>query len=145
MFIKTVKWNPKHGVAILIALAVLLAVLVLLIGHGGDSDDPAAGNEERIKYLASCGWEVEPEPVETQQIVLPQELSGVIAEYNELQKSQGFDLSGFAGREATLYSYRVTNYPSGDIVLASLYVIEGRVVAGDIHSTALDGFMHTLM
>ncbi|MDO4750186.1 MAG: DUF4830 domain-containing protein [Eubacteriales bacterium] len=145
MFIKTVKWNPRKCIAILILMAVVLSVIILLLGKNDASDDPLKGNEERVEYLASCGWEVESEPVDTQQIVLPQELSDVFAEYNELQKKQGFDLSKFAGRQATLYSYRVTNYPSTDTVLANLYVVEGRVIGGDIHSTSLNGFMHTLM
>jgi hypothetical protein len=61
-----------------------------------------------------------------------------------MQKQQGCDLKRFAGKNATLYSYEVTNYPSSDVVVADLYIINNRVVAGDIHSTSLDGFMHTL-
>ena len=148
MVIKTIKWNKKLCVTALAALGVLLIVIVLL-ARGGDARGPtksreAFSNEARVLYLSNLGWEVFAEPVETQEIVLPQEFGGVFAEYNKLQKQQGFDLSRFAGDAATLYSYEVTNYPSADMVLANLYVIEGRVVGGDIHSTSLDGFMHAL-
>ena len=45
--------------------------------------------------------------------------------------------------DCTTYTYRIMNYPgTGDTVLAQLYIYKNRVVAGDIHSTALDGFMH---
>ena len=41
-----------------------------------------------------------------------------------------------------MYTYRVTNPEySEDEVLAVLYVLDGKVVGGDVHSTALDGFM----
>ena len=46
-----------------------------------------------------------------------------------------------------LYSLRVTNYPSYDgpgEVWATVLVRKGHVIGGDIHSTALDGFMHGL-
>ena len=41
-----------------------------------------------------------------------------------------------------MYSYRVTNEAyDGDEVLAVLYIRNGEVIGGDVHSTALDGFM----
>ena len=43
------------------------------------------------------------------------------------------------------YTYRVTNYEcSTDTVLAQLFVYRNRVIGGDIHATAMDGFMHGL-
>jgi hypothetical protein len=148
MIIKTVKWNKKLCVAILLALGVILVAIVLLSGLQSRAKEPgnkaAKSNAERVAYLAELGWEVKAEPVEQREIVIPQEFSVVFENYNELQKQQGFDLKRFAGKSAMLYSYEVTNYPSSDIVLADLYIINNRVVAGDIHSTALDGFMHTL-
>jgi hypothetical protein len=148
MIIKTVKWNKKLCVAILIGLGAVLVAVVLLsgaIGRGGNEAERAASNEDRVRYLAELGWEVGPEPLEEKEILIPQEFSGVFEEYNKLQKQQGFDLSRYAGKEATLYSYQVMNYPSPDTVLADLYIVGSRVVAGDIHSTALDGFMHALV
>ena len=43
------------------------------------------------------------------------------------------------------YTYQITNYPNTDqTVLVTLYVQGDRLIAGDIHSTALNGFMHGL-
>ncbi len=68
-----------------------------------------------------------------------------MAEYNALQLQQGFDLRRYGGLICSMYTYRVLNYPSGDEnVLAALFVYRNRVIGGDIHSTALDGFMHGL-
>ena len=75
-------------------------------------------------------------------MLIPRTFTSVFEEYNELQKSQGFDLSRYCGMELEMYSYRVTNAEyAGDEVLAVLYVKDGTVVGGDVHSTALDGFM----
>ena len=52
----------------------------------------------------------------------------------------GYELA-IAGAE----TYRVTNYEcSTDTVLAQLFVYRNRVIGGDIHATAMDGFMHGL-
>ena len=51
----------------------------------------------------------------------------------------------YAGETCTAYTYRVMNYEgSTDTVLAQLFVYRNRVIGGDIHATAMDGFMHGL-
>ena len=78
-------------------------------------------------------------------VTLPDEVSGVIAQYNALQKQQGFDLEPYAGKEIESYTYELMNYPNGEEgVVAQLFVYKGRAIAGDIHSSALGGFMHSI-
>ena len=44
-----------------------------------------------------------------------------------------------------MYRYRVKNYPSGEEnVIAQIIVLNYQVIGGDVHSSALDGFMHGL-
>ena len=101
--------------------------------------------EERTAYLASLGWEVDAASETGRDVVLPEELDGVLLQYNELQKQQGFDLEPWLGRECKSWSYTVTNYPSGEQgVIAQIFVCGGEVIAGDIHSAKLGGFMHSL-
>ena len=70
------------------------------------------------------------------------EIDGVLADYNDLQRRQGFDLRPYSGLGCTVYSYIVTNYETDEPVLCTIYLYKNRVIAGDIHSTSLDGFMH---
>ena len=154
MFVMTVKFNKKMAVAALIALAVLLAVIVIISGQNevGTSNSPGLRiggrirtNEDRIEYLQNLGYEVESEPISEKSIVIPTEFDDIFKEYNMLQRKQGFDLSQYGGLEAEQYTYRVINYPNtSDEVHAQLYTRNGQVIGGDIHSTALDGFMHGL-
>ena len=66
--------------------------------------------------------------------------------YNELQDSQGFDLSACCGKQVARYTYTVTNYPGRpEGVQANLYVCEGQPVAGDILCAGADGFQDTLV
>ena len=79
------------------------------------------------------------------ELVIPRCFNGFFGDYNARQKQQGFDLSTYAGETCTAYPYRVTNYEgSTDTVLAQLFVYRNRVIGGDIHATAMDGFMHGL-
>lgn len=145
------KFNRKTAVLIIIAVAVLLSAVVFLASSGDPEKNDVRSwglndNDDRLEYLSSLGWQVEAEPADTKTVVIPREFDAVYQDYNELQKSQGFDLSEYCGMEVTVYTYNVTNYPSSGngSVQAELYIKNGRVVAGDIHSTALDGFMHGL-
>ena len=103
-------------------------------------------NADRIAYLESMGWQVEEEPVETLQFLLPEKLEEPYLTYNELQDSQGFDLSACCGKQVARYTYTVTNYPGRpEGVQANLYVCEGQPVAGDILCAGADGFQDTLV
>ena len=137
------KLSKRSAVFIIIAAAVVLAVIVLICSGGSGSG--LTTTEKRVEYLASLGWDADPASETAKEIVLPETLGGVLAEYNELQKQQGFDLSTYAGETCTAYTYRVTNYEgTTDTVLAQLFVYRNRVIGGDIHATAMDGFMHGL-
>lgn len=135
--------NKRTAIFVIIAAAALLTAIILAFALPPEAD--AATTRGRVEYLAALGWEVDPQSEQREAILLPREFGEVLAEYNELQKSQGFDLSQYAGTDCLRYTYRVLNYPnSGETVLAQLFIRGSKVIAGDIHSTAMDGFMHSL-
>lgn len=103
----------------------------------------ASNNEQRIELLNNYGWQVNSEPVEICDIKIPTVFNDVYEKYNQIQKDQGLDLKKYMGKACKRFSYDVTNYPnySGN-VRANILVIEDKVVAGDISSVNLDGFMH---
>ena len=156
MFIYTVKFDRKKAVFAVVLAALLIIGIILLVGalqkraaaesggtaaEAGKLSDTVKNEKARVAYLAQYGWEVESPAISESTVVIPRTFSQVFEEYNELQKKQGFDLSRFCGTEVTMYTYRVRNADADDEVLAVLYVKGNRVVGGDIHSTALDGFM----
>ena len=154
MFI-TLKFDRKKTAFAVVIVALLIVGIILLVGafeksaSGSATDAAGTGradavvkNEKsRVAYLARNGWEVA-SPAESESVVMiPRTFSAVFEEYNELQTQQGFDLSRYCGTEVTMYTYRVTNAQADGDVIAVLYVQKNRVVGGDVHSTALDGFM----
>lgn len=99
-------------------------------------------NEQRVALLKSYGWEVEETPAEEADVTIPAEFDRVMENYNALQKSQGFDLSKYKNRDMVRYTYRITNYPDYEgTVYANLLIYKNRVVAGDICSSDVNGFI----
>ncbi|MBE6827389.1 MAG: DUF4830 domain-containing protein [Ruminococcaceae bacterium] len=101
--------------------------------------------DERIAYLSQFGWSVNPEPVEVKEIIIPAEFDEVYSNYNNIQKEQGFDLEQYKAQRAKKWTYTVINYPGyegKDCIRATLLIINGKVIGGDVCSVELNGFMH---
>lgn len=150
MMVVTAKVKKRN---ILIVLAAVLAILAVLFIPGKKTEQPTAAavtdkaetNEQRIAYLQSLGWEINPTPAETQEVMIPADASEVFERYNELQKSQGYDLNDYAGKAVKRYVYEITNYPEASgSYRATLLVHKGRIIGGDVASTEAGGTMHSL-
>lgn len=149
MLIVTTRFSKKKAVLTVIAVGAVMALLVILasVFPGSDGDRPRlSDNTQRVSYLQSLGWEVEPDPLETLQFLLPETLGEPYLTYNRLQKEQGFDLTDSCGKQVTRYTYAVTNYPDRPQgVQLNLYVCEERPVAGDVCCPGADGFQQALL
>ena len=97
----------------------------------------------RESFLFSLGWKIDRESEEYRTVSLPSQFDNVMADYNALQKSQGYDLEKYCGKTCDQYTYRVTNYADGrEDVFATIYIYNREIVGGDIHTASSDGFMH---
>ena len=103
-------------------------------------------NDDRIAYLSGFGWRVEDEPVQTQEVRIPTEPNEVFTRYNDLQRSQGFDLMQYAGKTVKRYVYRIENYPDGGdgSYYATILVYQNGIIGGDVASGEKNGVMHGL-
>ena len=144
MMVMTAKVDKKK--LIWIVAAAIAAIVVLFALFGGeaqvtDTSAPmAAGNDARVEFLKSFGWEVASSPVESNQVRSPEETSPVYERYNALQKSQGFDLTPYAGKNVMRFVYKITNYPDAtEPVYATVLIYKNRVIGGDITDTAASG------
>ncbi len=149
MFIFSTKLTKTKILTIALVSACLVLLLLISLPTGiKASKDAVRGetNEERIEYLQTFGWRVSTDPVEVVNITIPEEFDATYNEYNALQISQGFDLSGYKGDAGTRYTYTISNYPNETSaqVLANVIVIDDQIVAADISSVSSGGFMHTL-
>lgn len=98
---------------------------------------------QRLEFISQFGWEVEEEPVEIEEVLIPAKFDAVYENYNILQRAQGLDLTRYRGKMVKRFTYQVQNYPdTEDEVRLNLLIAENKVVGGDVCSMALDGFMH---
>ena len=109
-------------------------------------DTTAKTTEQQVKILKAFGYEVDPQPLLIEEIIIPSDFDEEYKRYNEYQKISGFDLSKFQGTRMKRYTYLVSNYPDVESeVHANLYIYNGKVVGGDVSSASLDGFVHGLI
>lgn len=144
MLVMTAKVNRKKIILAAAAAVALILALVLLLS-GGDSAATSApgtvkGNDDRVQFLESFGWQVVTSPAESSQVRIPSQESQVFERYNALQKTMGYDLTQYAGQTVMRYVYKVKNYPGAtEPVYATILVANNQVIGGDITDTAATG------
>ena len=143
MFMMTAKVDIKKILVVLAAVAGIILALVILFG-GNNSTSTAAptvsDNDARVEFLKNHGWEVQTAPTESGQVRIPKTVTPVYERYNALQKSQGYDLSQYAGKTVMRYVYKVLNFPGAtEPVYATVLVYKNQIIGGDITDTAPKG------
>ena len=145
MLVMTAKVDKKKIAIILAGIIVAIAALILLLGSGDSAPTSApavsvANNDDRVKFLSGFGWDVTTSPVESGQVRIPEKSGDVFDRYNALQKSQGYDLSAYAGQTVMRYVYKVNNYPGAtEPVYATVLVYKNQIIGGDITDTSAKG------
>jgi len=149
MFVMTTKVNIKKLLIILAAVAAGILALILLFGGNSKSVQTAApavsDNDARVQFLKNLGWEVTTSPKESGQVKIPESMTPVYERYNALQKSQGYDLTQYAGKTVMRYVYQISNYPNAsEPVYATLLVYKNQVIGGDVTDTSAKGVVQGL-
>ncbi len=140
---------------ICVALTVLITLIAFVPTYAITSqttgaDSTVSYNYDKIKtaedaaaFISQFGWSVTPAPVEVKTVIIPSEFDKVFSAYNELQKEQGLNLTKYKNKEVTRYTFSVTNYQGYEgTVYANVLVYRNRVIAGDICSADVTGFVH---
>lgn len=94
--------------------------------------------DKQKEFLVSYGWETSEEPESVEEVLIPTEFDEVYESYNDIQKSQGFDLSEYKGERVKKWVYKITNHPESGTATATLLIKDGKLIGGDI-STNKEG------
>ncbi len=98
-----------------------------------------------LSFISTFGWEVDEEPDEVREVIIPAEFDDVYNNYNAIQLKQGYDLQKYAGERVKRWTYTIKNYPEyidQECIKINILVYKGEVIGGDVCSVRLDGFMH---
>ena len=151
MFVYSLRASTlKLFAVMLVSLACILCLALFVPSYG---EAATAGGTtvyegirteaDRTALLSRLGYTVKGEAIEEVSFTLPEEFDSALAGYNELQKSQGLDLSKYKKKDVTRYTFAVTNYDGYDgAVYANVLTYRGRVIGGDICSADVSGFIH---
>ena len=143
MMVMTTKVDIKKIGIILAAVVAVILAIVLIFGGGNDaaaSTATVSNNDARVKFLTDFGWQVTASPTQSSQVRIPEEQSDIFSRYNALQKSQGYDLSQYAGKSVMRYVYQINNFPGAtEPVYATLLVYKNQIIGGDITNTTAKG------
>lgn len=144
MMFMTAKVNIKKLAIAAVALVAVIVLIVLLCSGSGNEVPTAAptvsDNDARVEFLKGFGWDVAASPTESGQVRIPETPSDVYDRYNALQKSQGYDLSQYAGKTVMRYVYKIQNYPGAtDPVYATVLVYKNQIIGGDITDSSAKG------
>lgn len=143
MLVMTAKVDKKKLLMIIAAAALVVLGLALLFG-GKDAQPTistgVSNNDARVAFLKEFGWDVTTSPTESGQVRIPSGSNEVFSRYNELQKTQGYDLSTYAGKTVMRYVYQINNYPGAtEPVYATVLIFKNQVIGGDVTSTGTGG------
>ncbi len=150
MFVCTVKASGVKFFAVVALSVAILATAIGILPTVNAASDVASvttdfknisTEEEMVKFLSQFGHEVEAKATNVFEIEIPEEFNSVYEKYNEIQRAQGLNLKRYMGRSATAYVFKVTNHEYKGEVFATLFIRNGRVIAGDICSKDGDGFV----
>ena len=148
MFAVNIRFS-KIKLILFICAAVVMAVLIIAVYNKSQKQQaikPVCNNEQEIiSYIASFGVTVATDSVKVDTVIVPSEFNEVYTNYNKLQIEQGFDLTKYKGKQLTRYTFSVTNYSQeGFDVFAEILLYDNKVVAADVYSTNVDGFIKAL-
>ena len=173
MFIYSFKASSiKFFAVICVALATLITLIAFVPAYAGSEAANTGGGvavdvpevesggavsyrydkvktaDDAAAFLGQFGWLVDAGSAETCEVTIPAEFDKIFAGYNQLQKSQGLDLTKYKKKTVTRHTFTVTNYaergahPDAGTVYANVLVYRGRVIGGDICSADVNGFVH---
>ncbi len=154
MFIYTLRASTvKYFAVIAICLVALLTIVFL---GGSETYMPTIAkdvnfsgiktNEDRVKFIEQFNINVAETPEETVEFALPDDFDRIILGYNEIQKSQGLDITKYKNKKVTRYTYRVEKYEDYEgVVYVNLIMYKNNVIACDLSTADKNGFVKPLL
>ena len=153
MFIFSVRASSIKFFAILV---LTFAVLVgfLISGESVSASSFSVGEvdfsnvrdeDDRVAFIEQFGLKVKGAACDECDFLMPENFDRVIMGYNEIQKSQGLDLSKYAKKKVKRYTYEIDGYDGYDgDVFVNLLVYRNRIIGCDISSADPEGFVRPL-
>lgn len=127
---------------ILVGVLVLTIAATVVFNRSDANAVNAAVNENRVDFISQLGLAVDKENYFVKSVIIPTNFNDVYLQYNELQKTAGYNLEEYAGKTVTQYTYYIED---SDTEKVNLLVYNQKIIGGDISSARLNGSMQALL
>ena len=152
MFICSVKAKTLRFFGLIVLCLCVISAVGIVLADANAAPASAAGislenvktEKDRRAFLEAVGLTPTKDAESAAEITLPKALDAVLLGYNEIQKQQGLDLSRYAGKTVTRYTYRIADQ-NGAPTYANLILYRNTVVGADVTATGSDGFVKPLL
>lgn len=127
----------RRLIVCLIGMIVLIVSITALIMHTESGYIDYKGKQISIHgetiqdhkaFASALGFTLSKNPTAIQKVRIPENFSSIYNEYNEEQKSMGFDLTPYKGKKCTLYTYRAESAGAEDDTYFELLINSGRII-----------------
>lgn len=139
MFVLSVNASKRRLIPLALCVALAAAMLVATVVFPAartvaTTAVTASGqtDEDCAAFLKTLGLTAELPAESVREIRLPDSFDERLSAYNELQKTAGFDLLGYAGQRVKYRTYGLAEHPTGLPSQVHLYVCDGVIIGGDI-------------
>ncbi len=127
-------------------LCLLCVFLIILIFQFDNKTVAVSGSLDNLvmDFLKTNGWQLDEASLSSDEILFTFENSEALKEYSDLQESQGFLISEYIGKRVIRFSCNILNYPgyfSDNSIYANVFVFDDKIIAADICSVKIDGFL----
>ncbi len=137
---------PRNAVTDILLSFLCLFIIILILQNGEQSEVVADNNGNQLvnDYLTSYGWDINSDNICVSTILMPDCNQDSMKDFFELQQEQGFELKDYIGKEIRRYDAEILNYPDdkAEGIFASVFIYENKIIASEIHSVSINGFMH---
>ena len=155
MFIYSIRASTLRFFAVIIlTVAALIAIVAVgnyesqALSASSESVDFSGikTNEDRLKFISQFVPGVSGEAKESVSFSVPEDFDRIMLSYNEIQKSQGLDITKYKNKKVTRYTYELEKYGEDEVpVFINLIVYRNKIIACDISSQDPTGFVKPLV
>lgn len=135
---------PRNKITDLLICLFCVFLILLILQYDSFIKTASAEPEEEYvsEFLFYNGISVSDE-FTVESIILSDDDKEVFADYNDIQKENGFDLEDYIGKAVKRYTFEVCQESSADngLLLAVVFTYKGEIIGADIHSPSVDGFI----
>ncbi len=136
---------PRNTVTdILLSLLCIFIILLILLNGKTSYIYTSSGENDLLSFVEYYGWSVDASTYTQKQIVIPIAHDKAYEDYFKLQHRQGFFLENYKGKEISVNTFNLLNYPGyegREDIFINILTLDNTIIGADICCVSINGFI----